>query len=388
MVQGKLVKQIVKDCKETYLYIGGFELPDKNAAAHRVISVAKIFRELGKEVVFVGVRKDGEKGLPFLSTKTEIYGFRAYSQVYPGNYRMWFRYITSIKHYIEVVEASGGVSGIICYNFPAAGLEKIRRYCKKNGIRSYADITEWYSVSGRPFAERLIKGMDIFFAMRVVHKRMDGLLVISRYLEHYYRHHNNVVCIPPLVDLSEEKWKNTSEKSLDLLKLVYAGSPGKKDRIDILLEALRGLRRRYRLDVAGITEAEYLVSHPEQAEWIQTNENIIFHGRLSHWETLTLIKKANYSCFFRDVSRLTTAGFPTKLVEAVSCRTPVLTNRTSDIGEYLRDGKNGILIKEASTEEISEALNHAAYKMDVEPERFYYLNYIPVIKTLIGDSRF
>ena len=75
-------------------------------------------------------------------------------------------------------------------------------------------------------------------------------------------------------------------------------------------------------------------------------------------------------------------------MEAVSCRTPVLTNRTSDIGEYLRDGKNGILIKEASTEEISEALNHAAYKMDVEPERFSYLNYIPVIKTLIGDSRF
>lgn len=387
MVQEKLVRRTVKGKKETYLYIGGFELPDKNAAAHRVIGIAKIFRELGKEVVFVGVRKDGRKNLSFLSTKTDVYGFQAYSQAYPENNRMWIQYITSIRHYTEVVDKLGGVSGIICYNFPAAGLEKIRRYCKTKGIRSYADITEWYSVSGRPFAERLVKGMDIFFAMRVVHKRMDGLLVISRYLEHYYKHHNNVVCIPPLVDLSEEKWKNTSEKSVDLLKLVYAGSPGKKDRIDILIKALRGLRREYQLDVAGITEEEYLALYPEQAEWVRINEKIIFHGRLSHRETLELIKAANYSCFFRDVSRLTSAGFPTKLVEALSCGTPVLTNRTSDIGEYLTGGKNGILIEETSTEEISEALNHAAYKMDVDPERFSYLNYIPAIKTLIGDSR-
>ena len=29
--------------KRTILYVGGFELPDKNAAAQRVLSVAKIF---------------------------------------------------------------------------------------------------------------------------------------------------------------------------------------------------------------------------------------------------------------------------------------------------------------------------------------------------------
>ncbi len=387
MVQRKFVNGTAKEKKETYLYIGGFELPDKNAAAHRVIGIAKIFRELGKAVVFVGIRKDGEKNLPILSTKTEVYGFQAYSQAYPQNYRMWLQYITGIKNYLEVIGASGGVSGIICYNFPAVALEKIRRYCKRNGIHSYADVTEWYSVSGRPPVERLVKGVDTFYAMRIVHKKMDGLIVISKYLERYYRHHKKIACIPPLVDVSEEKWRSTSEKSLDLLKLVYAGSPGKKDRIDILVTALQEVTREYRLDVAGITEEEYLALYPEQAEWIRTNEKIIFHGRLSHRETLELIKAANYSCFFRDVSRLTSAGFPTKLVEALSCGTPVLTNRTSDIGEYLTGGKNGILIKETSTEEISKALNHAAYKMDIEPERFSYLNYIPAIKTLIGDSR-
>ena len=40
------------------LYIGGFELPDKNAAAHRVISNAFLLRELGYEVSFIGISED------------------------------------------------------------------------------------------------------------------------------------------------------------------------------------------------------------------------------------------------------------------------------------------------------------------------------------------
>lgn len=44
--------------KGTILYVGGFELPDKNAAAHRVLSNAKIFRELGYNVVFCGVNRE------------------------------------------------------------------------------------------------------------------------------------------------------------------------------------------------------------------------------------------------------------------------------------------------------------------------------------------
>ena len=38
----------------TILYVGNFELPDKNAAAHRVVNNAKIFRELGYRVALLG----------------------------------------------------------------------------------------------------------------------------------------------------------------------------------------------------------------------------------------------------------------------------------------------------------------------------------------------
>lgn len=41
--------------KKVIIYIGGFELPDKNAAANRVMNNAKIMRDIGYHVVLVGV---------------------------------------------------------------------------------------------------------------------------------------------------------------------------------------------------------------------------------------------------------------------------------------------------------------------------------------------
>lgn len=40
--------------KRTILYV---ELPDKNAAAQRVLSVAKIFKSIGYNVIFLGIDK-------------------------------------------------------------------------------------------------------------------------------------------------------------------------------------------------------------------------------------------------------------------------------------------------------------------------------------------
>ena len=46
---------------EKILYIGGFELPDKNAAAQRVVANAKALKKIGYEVLFLGVTKNEKK---------------------------------------------------------------------------------------------------------------------------------------------------------------------------------------------------------------------------------------------------------------------------------------------------------------------------------------
>lgn len=366
------------------LYIGGFELPDKNAAAHRVLSNAKIFRELGKKVVFIGVDKTLSWNSNILTTRMEVQGFDAYSLPYPKGSKSWLKYLTDIKDYVEICEKLGNVEMMILYNFQAIAMKRLMGYCKKKGIKCCADVTEWRSAKGEGVVYRILKDSDTWYRMHVLHKRLDGLIVISRYLENYYKDCKNVAYIPVLVDCSEKKWENNYEKSSDVLKLVYAGNPGRKDRLDKLIEGLDKVERKYLLDVIGISKEQYLNYYPEHSEILKRHTDIVFHGRMPHLETLDYVKRANYSCFFREDDRVSRAGFPTKFVEAISCGTPVITNKISDICEYMSTNKNGVLVGNMSEIEEDQHLRDLPYVMETQKELFDYIHYRSPIKHFLG----
>lgn len=372
--------------KETIIYVGGFELPDKNAAAHRVLSNAKIFRCLGKNVIFVGVDKELSPDNNVLDTLDDVQGFTSFSIPYPRENRQWIKYLTDVNSYIKVLDKYKDVQGIIFYNFPSIAMRKLMLYCKNKNIRCYADITEWYSTRGGGIKYKILKGGDTWYRMRILQKQLDGLIVISRYLKEYYNKCKNVIYLPPLVDLSEDKWKNQYKKNLNKLILVYAGTPGVKDRIDILIEALCSVRRAFHLDIIGITLDEYLIREPKHKSFLEDNKNIIFHGRLSHFETLDYIKKSNYSCFFRENDRTTKAGFPTKLAEAISCGTPVITNKSSNIDTYFHHG-NGLCLDELNLFKIVECLENIDFQQEVRNEAFDYHNYIKDVIYLFEGER-
>ena len=68
--------------KRTILYVGGFELPDKNAAAQRVLSVAKIFKSIGYNVIFLGIDKTIDTKISIEETKREYFGFGSWAIPY------------------------------------------------------------------------------------------------------------------------------------------------------------------------------------------------------------------------------------------------------------------------------------------------------------------
>lgn len=368
------------------LYIGGFELPDKNAAAHRVLSNAKIFRELGKQVVFVGVDKSLPWNSSVLQTQKDIHGFTTYAVPYPNRSSSWIKYLTEIKDYIKLCEKLGNVEMMILYNFQSIAMKKLMNYCKECGIKCCADVTEWRSAKGEGIAYRILKDGDTWYRMHVLHKKLDGLIVISKYLEKYYKDCKNVVYIPALTDKSEEKWNVRFEKSTDILKLVYAGNPGRKDRLDKLISALDLVKRECQLDVIGITAQQYLEYYPEHRHILNRHTEIVFHGRMPHLEALNFVKKANYSCFLREDDRVSKAGFPTKFVEAITCGTPVLTNRTSNLEDYMKDDSNGIFLESDDEKSISEIINNLPYLFGVNSDLFDAKRYIESFSEFIKDE--
>ena len=83
----------------------------------------------------------------------------------------------------------------------------------------------------------------------------------------------------------------------------------------------------------------------------------MFHGKVSNLEARNKISKADFSILFRNVNKMTSAGFPTKVSESISCGTPVITNSTSDLEHYIINGKNGFLVNLNSKPLTNELTN-------------------------------
>ncbi len=342
------------------LYIGGFELPDKNAAAQRVVSNAKLCRDLGYEVTLIGT----DKSIQFngLSGKFKFEGFDCYSLKYPQGNADWFHYLTNVN-FIFPFTKTGAVSHIIAYDYPAIALHILRKFCKHKKIKLIGDCTEWYDVKGG-ILYRIIKGLDVSFRMRRVQPELDGLIVISDYLYEYYRVAvRNLINLPPLVDLSMGKWKvENQQTNKGRIVLIYAGSPGSggKDRVDTIINVLSDIRKNRDINVlfnvVGITKNEYQRLFNIKTMPKHVDAFVSFKGRLSHVETLKEIGHSDYQVFVRDVNLSNTAGFPTKFVEAISCGTPVLTNSSSNIEKFFQKGKTGYILDISSYDKLKESM--------------------------------
>lgn len=356
--------------KGTILYLGGFELPDKNAAAHRVLSNGKILKELGYQVVFIDVDKSLDFNSNVLKTNKQVQGFECWSIPYPKTNKEWFLYLVSIESIKKIINQYKDVKAIIAYNYQAIALNRLNKFCNNQGIKTIADCTEWYTTKGANIIFKVIKGLDSFLRMRIIQKKLDGIIVISKYLESYYNSCRNVVRIPPLVDLKEDKWNIPYEESRDnKVRFVYSGSPGKnKDKINLLIEALYDLEQHdnYLFNIVGITKEQYINDYPEHLEMLNSlGKRIIFLGRVRHIESLKYLKKSDFSVFVRENTRVTMAGFPTKFVESISSGIPVITNKNSDLEDYIKNGENGFFVNENILEGFKRVIS-----MDPEKIKF------------------
>lgn len=365
------------------IYLGGFDLPDKNAAAQRVIANAKVLFNLGWHVRLIGLDKQ-----PGAFTYE---GFECVNLKYPSSAKGWIDYLASIKNYLPFLEKTQPRL-VIAYNHPAIALSKLVDYCKKCSIKVVSDCTEWYTPEGNIISKTL-KGWDTNKRMTDVHLRMDGIISISRYLHNYYTERGmKSLLLPPLVDIQEEKWTLQGEASeVNEIVLTYTGSPGHKDVLDRLVRIVSDLPNEIlvRFEIVGLSREQFMNAYNYEQD---IGDRVHFNGRMSHKDTLKLLSESDFQLFIREDSITTKAGFPTKFVESISAGVPVLTNLTSNICDYLSEGVNGYpldatdddLLKASLLRVLKqsrEAINNL--KNSIDRGTFDYRNYVTVMKQFI-----
>jgi glycosyltransferase involved in cell wall biosynthesis len=350
--------------KKTILYIGGFELPDKNAAAQRVVAVGKLLRLLGYRVVFIGIDRTLPGNSNIESTKREYFGFEAWAVPYPKSTIDWMKQITSIKDVSLLIDKyfKNNVFAIICYNYPAVALAKMRNLCRRNDYLFIPDATEWHGHIGGGLLFNVIKWLDTTLRMRLIHPTADGIIATSKYLEKYYQRKNcKTVKLPTLFDaeLLEAAPQSAQKKEKNVKYIMYAGNAfdarrvdrkrkNIKDRLDLIIELIGKViseNQNVRLDIYGLTKENYLGVYHEHTQLLEQLKDVIsFLGRKPHDEIIAEIKRHDFTIFLRESDRVTEAGFPSKYSESISCGTPVITNMLSNISDYMIEGTHGYFI--------------------------------------------
>lgn len=378
--------------KGTIIYIGGFELPDKNAAAHRVISNGKLLKSLGYDVVFFGISKENVK--KDINNSFKVFEFESYSRKYPTSIKQQLDSLININDYKQIIEKYSNVKAVICYNMPSWPLYKLKRYCNKNDIKIISDCTEWYKVSIKGnILIGSIKRLDSFLRMHFIQIKLDGIIAISEFLYEFYSKNGvKIIKVPPLIDWKDEKWFTLFNESNKVIEIVYAGGAFSfkdsyvKDRLDLVVQSLSYLKTQgyvFYFKVVGCTLDDFEKFYPDLIEDIKIlANNIKFFGRVPHYTAINLVKSADYSIFLRDESIVTKAGFPTKFVESITSGTPVLTNKNSNVTDYLIEGKNGFFIDTNSIETINKSLivpltvkPHKLKKMQIETYESHIFDY-------------
>lgn len=331
-----------------------FKFPKGDAGAIRCEKFAYMLKDLGHDVFVVGLGEacDFEtlefNDIKYTSLRLQGSGFLTKLK---SRLDFWKNLKMVMEDYEPDVVFMGDMRPYVTL--------KLKSYCKKNKTKLLHDSLEWYS----PEQFRLGVFDHSLICKNVLNRFLIDKTVrvvsISSYLHDYFSKKGIMSVNIPIVlaqsDLCKEK--NCGET----LQFMYAGQPGKKDNLHMFLEAFYLLseefKGKFKLHIIGCTKEQIIASGIPSEHVEKLGDSLEIYGRVPHDKVLELFKSIDFTLLMRSpVQRYAKAGFPTKMPESLSRSTPMIANLTSDIGLYLKDGYNALIVPEYTVEAVSKVL--------------------------------
>lgn len=211
---------------------------------------------------------------------------------------------------------------------------------------------------------RRLASIGDYMTEKLAPKFASGLIVISPKIMAYYAGGlpaEKIFYLPALADSEEFSIAETTEVGTLEAKnfILSSGSFGEKEGIPFILEAFG--------QVAATHPDLYLVftgnPSPQQMGLFNTmakkhgyENRLIFTGYLSRPELVWCYKNARALLACRTASEFAQFGFPTKLVEYMLSKRPILATSVGAIAETLNDGETAYLATPENAPAIAAAL--------------------------------
>ena len=357
------------------LILSRASFPEGNALSTYILNVCRTIVAAGHHVTVIGCRRDEKTSFPVTGEfeGIEYFNFDTQKHSKPIVYlfdKYWARYAVHMLSRFKKTDIA------FLYGTTTSTAKIVFRYCKRHGIRYGAFNSEWYTPESfsKDQSPRYVADMTGLIPFNAEHA--DAAIQISTLLTNYFtEHHVKTVMIPNLVDLRDEKWNCRRDNiGTDVLKLAYAGVPGKgKDELSTVIEAIallpEELKKRTELHIWG-PDQKYLENYLDEKKGLlqELSENLFIYGRAKQSEIPALINGCHFTVLIRKPSLRANAGFSTKMVESFAAGVPFMANLTGDIGTYLKDGVNGIVVREETPAACAETIKRAHELLSQNPQ--------------------
>ena len=347
------------------LLIGHVDYTIDNAAQLRCLEVAKALMTLGHEVtVYDGLNFS----IPVNTLKWSDVRF-VHPEYPKGRIEAFVRRVgVGLALFWQKISIEK-FDVIYCYGSELSWQIAGWRLARRMGARLLVDITELYGFEEMTtsFSKcRSLIGTWIGI-LGVTPLFADCIAVPSRRFARLMRRlHSNVFLLPPFfsrIDLEEEPDVPEDCSKNHFLRLVYAGSPGGKEQLFLIVQALALVPKRggyaIQFDLAGLSQEETAsVIRAAGAQSLLQRSDILIRGlgRIQVERARLLVSRADFLIVIRKQSRRVNFGFPSKVAESFSLGVPVISNCYSDIPRYVCSYHNGMLIKDDSAEALRDCL--------------------------------
>jgi len=252
---------------------------------------------------------------------------------------------------------------LYCYDTPNFLTFPFLCFAKLINIKTVVDLVEDYTLvdtSTMSFTKKMKLGMQDLL-LKKIYVYSDAVLVLSNYLkklmEAKVKNRIPVYFMPITVDMHQ--FQKIKERNAKVIKLFYGGSFGDKDGILYLLQAFEVVCKEFP-DIEFVLTGkppkagmQVVLDHINRSE---VKNKIKYLGYLSDDEYYKTMNSCDIFCATRINSKYANAGFPFKLGEMLATGKPVLTSDVGDVGTYLKNKVNAIIVTPESVTEIVEGL--------------------------------
>lgn len=206
-----------------------------------------------------------------------------------------------------------------------------------------------------------------FLATRLVGRATAVSTTLAGYLT---AHGLEVLVVPPQVDCDDFRAAQPPALSTGL-RLLYAGTPGRKDMLDVIVRGISRLgpeqQRRISLTIAGVTREDAAAHSDLDVSVLDgLRADVRFLGRVPRATVLTLLAESHFSMLVRPTGGYAANGFPSKVPESLAAGCPVLLNHTSDLAAYVHDGVEGLVLDGNGPDDVRWAIERALRLSDEE----------------------